>query len=440
MAQNPNQPFPADNMQERTAKVTCYQWGYLVGAYPPAFPYPLLVRGPPGRFNGTLPTLAEVQEKLKLFDASHPFLRIQDDTSPHPSSYARPPVFDTSDESSLVEWSVPLPPRSPSATLPQVLTMSTTALLHSPSPYADPPARPPSPTLPPLSWSARSSPSTTAPAPALPLQSLLERPSHSVTTRIPWSPRIHSMSPMSTSPTSPQPLTLHPPLPSTTPQASTSSREPPHGTSLPSSVSTQLPAPETSSLMFIAYDPMNPEPQIKKQRRKRSEMNTNRTHTNIAKKPRVMVKVACSRCAEAGKKCENARPCSRCVDRGFGASCSDRVRKVREKGNKRAPHRENMVPTLGMEEMRTESQLLNTVGNGSASSSKQKPDSPSDTGGSVQPAAEHAYGRYSEQVQINNEVNTGPSAESSVKKTGTLPPRQRHGHWKLTSAEASRSR
>ncbi|KAI9360832.1 hypothetical protein DFJ73DRAFT_60480 [Zopfochytrium polystomum] len=54
---------------------------------------------------------------------------------------------------------------------------------------------------------------------------------------------------------------------------------------------------------------------------------------------RKQVKNACMNCQKACKKCDNARPCERCVKYGFEDTCVDSVRKERKKGIKRGPYR-----------------------------------------------------------------------------------------------------
>ncbi|ORX41513.1 hypothetical protein BCR36DRAFT_339269 [Piromyces finnis] len=58
----------------------------------------------------------------------------------------------------------------------------------------------------------------------------------------------------------------------------------------------------------------------------------------IVKKKRTQVKVACVNCQKACKKCDNARPCPRCVRRGLEQTCVDIERKPRKTGTKRGPY------------------------------------------------------------------------------------------------------
>lgn len=54
---------------------------------------------------------------------------------------------------------------------------------------------------------------------------------------------------------------------------------------------------------------------------------------------RVQVKNACTNCQKACKKCDDARPCTRCVRYNLADSCVNSMRKERVKGLKRGPYR-----------------------------------------------------------------------------------------------------
>ncbi|KAI9593723.1 hypothetical protein BDF19DRAFT_158485 [Syncephalis fuscata] len=57
------------------------------------------------------------------------------------------------------------------------------------------------------------------------------------------------------------------------------------------------------------------------------------------RRKRMQVKCACEPCHQACKKCDDARPCTRCVRYGCEASCVDHTRKARQPGVKRGPYR-----------------------------------------------------------------------------------------------------
>ncbi|KAL6300951.1 hypothetical protein BKA93DRAFT_498591 [Sparassis latifolia] len=54
---------------------------------------------------------------------------------------------------------------------------------------------------------------------------------------------------------------------------------------------------------------------------------------------RKQVKMACTNCASACKRCNETRPCDRCVKYGITDTCVDGVRKERKKGVKRGPYK-----------------------------------------------------------------------------------------------------
>jgi hypothetical protein len=54
---------------------------------------------------------------------------------------------------------------------------------------------------------------------------------------------------------------------------------------------------------------------------------------------RRQVKNACTNCQKACKKCDDARPCLRCVKYGISEKCVDSQRKGRKKGMKRGPYK-----------------------------------------------------------------------------------------------------
>ncbi|KAK9764506.1 hypothetical protein K7432_007925 [Basidiobolus ranarum] len=53
---------------------------------------------------------------------------------------------------------------------------------------------------------------------------------------------------------------------------------------------------------------------------------------------RTQVKNACVNCQKACKKCDEGRPCQRCIKYGLGDTCRDSVRKERRKGERRGPY------------------------------------------------------------------------------------------------------
>ncbi|KAF8195996.1 hypothetical protein BJ912DRAFT_1056429 [Pholiota molesta] len=59
----------------------------------------------------------------------------------------------------------------------------------------------------------------------------------------------------------------------------------------------------------------------------------------LSRPKRKQVKMACTNCAGACKRCDENRPCERCVKYGIADTCIDGQRKERKKGIKRGPYR-----------------------------------------------------------------------------------------------------
>ncbi|KAF8978116.1 hypothetical protein BGZ46_006817 [Entomortierella lignicola] len=67
---------------------------------------------------------------------------------------------------------------------------------------------------------------------------------------------------------------------------------------------------------------------------------------NMLQKPkRRQVKNACVNCQKACKKCDEGRPCTRCIKYGLSDTCVDSTRKVRKKGIKRGPYKRKIPPS-----------------------------------------------------------------------------------------------
>ncbi|KAI0754195.1 hypothetical protein C8Q80DRAFT_1265868 [Daedaleopsis nitida] len=67
----------------------------------------------------------------------------------------------------------------------------------------------------------------------------------------------------------------------------------------------------------------------------------------VPKAKRKQVKMACTNCASACKRCDEARPCERCIKYGFAETCVDGIRKERKKGIKRGPYKRKNKTTGG---------------------------------------------------------------------------------------------
>lgn len=69
------------------------------------------------------------------------------------------------------------------------------------------------------------------------------------------------------------------------------------------------------------------------------------------KAKRKQVKNACVNCQKACKRCDEGRPCSRCVKYGLTATCMDSARKERKRGIKRGPYKRRA--TMGSQQTGT---------------------------------------------------------------------------------------
>ncbi|KAJ4490261.1 hypothetical protein J3R30DRAFT_3420331 [Lentinula aciculospora] len=67
--------------------------------------------------------------------------------------------------------------------------------------------------------------------------------------------------------------------------------------------------------------------------------STPATSTSNSRPKRRQVKMACTNCAAACKRCDEARPCERCKKYGIADTCIDGQRKERKKGIKRGPYK-----------------------------------------------------------------------------------------------------
>ncbi|KAF9169683.1 hypothetical protein BGX21_010121 [Mortierella sp. AD011] len=65
----------------------------------------------------------------------------------------------------------------------------------------------------------------------------------------------------------------------------------------------------------------------------------------LQKPKRRQVKNACVNCQKACKKCDEGRPCTRCIKYGLTETCVDSTRKVRKKGIKRGPYKRKIPPS-----------------------------------------------------------------------------------------------
>ncbi|TBU66184.1 hypothetical protein BD310DRAFT_865673 [Dichomitus squalens] len=69
---------------------------------------------------------------------------------------------------------------------------------------------------------------------------------------------------------------------------------------------------------------------------------------------RRQVKNACTNCQKACKKCDDARPCLRCVKYGIAEECVDSQRKERQKGIKRGPYKKRDGKTTNVDQQQVD--------------------------------------------------------------------------------------
>ncbi|KAG0231865.1 hypothetical protein BGW41_002068 [Actinomortierella wolfii] len=133
------------------------------------------------------------------------------------------------------------------------------------------------------------------------------------------------------------------------------------------------------------------------------------TAVPLQQKPkRRQVKNACVNCQKACKKCDEGRPCQRCIKYGLTDTCVDSTRKVRKKGVKRGPYKRRPPPVQ--------------VGSASASTTPVMthatlPGGPAGAGGPAGPA-----GYMSEPVsQLNSPTQSHMTLPFTTSNIGHLP-------------------
>lgn len=78
------------------------------------------------------------------------------------------------------------------------------------------------------------------------------------------------------------------------------------------------------------------------------------------KPKRKQVKNACINCQKACKRCDEGRPCSRCVKYGLTSTCMDSARKERKRGIKRGPYKRRATTGSQPNTMSSASSLMHT--------------------------------------------------------------------------------
>ena len=96
----------------------------------------------------------------------------------------------------------------------------------------------------------------------------------------------------------------------------------------------------TFNMDFLQQQATHVSQQRKQAKRANAAQTANDSGDDSAegRKKRFQVKIACIHCKKACKKCDDIRPCTRCVRIGFQNNCIDAPRKERKKGFKRGPY------------------------------------------------------------------------------------------------------
>ncbi|KAG5519289.1 hypothetical protein PMAC_001914 [Pneumocystis sp. 'macacae'] len=102
---------------------------------------------------------------------------------------------------------------------------------------------------------------------------------------------------------------------------------------------------QTSALlMFLIGDSMQNEPNPAPFSDKKQPQEDLESKQSPEKKKRSQVRNACVNCQKSNKKCDEARPCSRCIKHNLFDSCINSKRKKRQKGLKRGPYKRRNKP------------------------------------------------------------------------------------------------
>ncbi|KAI8373013.1 uncharacterized protein BYT42DRAFT_578922 [Radiomyces spectabilis] len=98
----------------------------------------------------------------------------------------------------------------------------------------------------------------------------------------------------------------------------------------------QAPAGTLQGQLPLGMPPMSMPPFMNGQP---THMQPGMEYELVSKPKRKQVKNACVNCQKACKKCDDGRPCQRCIKYGLTDTCQDSVRKERKKGVKRGPYK-----------------------------------------------------------------------------------------------------
>ncbi|KAI7886927.1 hypothetical protein K492DRAFT_189688 [Lichtheimia hyalospora FSU 10163] len=117
----------------------------------------------------------------------------------------------------------------------------------------------------------------------------------------------------------------------------------------PAATTTSAP---TAPLLLEPYDHMVPSTDVAVvNNTKNNDRDQTSAKDNNRKRPkRKQVKNACVNCQKACKKCDDGRPCQRCIKLGLTATCTNSPRKERKKGVKRGPYKKRQTAQQQQEE------------------------------------------------------------------------------------------
>ncbi|KAG2229827.1 hypothetical protein INT48_008271, partial [Thamnidium elegans] len=94
-----------------------------------------------------------------------------------------------------------------------------------------------------------------------------------------------------------------------------------------------------------ATSPLSNDENYNNEKNNLSSTSLSSSSKTIISKRRSQVKNACVNCQKACKKCDEGRPCQRCIKLGITDTCFDSPRKERKKGFKRGPYRKKSTTT-----------------------------------------------------------------------------------------------
>lgn len=96
---------------------------------------------------------------------------------------------------------------------------------------------------------------------------------------------------------------------------------------------------DNSTIPTQLHQPLQPQNLIQDLQVPLSEQNPALNDQTLVKPKRKQVKNACVHCQKACKKCDDGRPCQRCLKHNLADTCRNSIRKERQKGMRRGPYK-----------------------------------------------------------------------------------------------------